>query len=349
MSLTGLEVFSVACSLTQVTSDFSAFACRTFFSCISSPGLRPLHFASCTLPFTRNSQRLTVPAVHALALRLKHLLDARHMAANHGLQDEHETTLLYALDATDEYLCHQHALAMALKDGYLNISRARYSMGATSVGESQYASEMEPLLHVVAGGKDRLGQLEWRLERRACSEKLAGRPASRGDRPGTAGQEADSVSEEVPACAVLPAEGQKHAGGGSSSSGAAEAGYSSLISEFAARFACSDDSAGAAAQRAADRAAPEPRAAAHSPASSSGAEAPPPAAGQAESCGALYGASVAQAERPAEAGSGPACQPGQQRSAAGDCPARELRARRDPLLWFGALVPPHLRAGQVRL
>ncbi|KAK9827967.1 hypothetical protein WJX81_002653 [Elliptochloris bilobata] len=25
---------------------------------------------------------------------------------------------------------------------------------------------------------------------------------------------------------------------------------------------------------------------------------------------------------------------------------REPRAHRDPLLWFGALVPPHLRAGQ---
>ena len=279
-------------------------------------------------------------------------LHARHMASSHiGSQDESETALLDALDATDEYLRHQHALAMALKDGYLNISRARYSMGATSIGESHYASEMDPLLHIVAAGKDCSGQPEWRLERRACSEKLAGRPAGRDNRAGAAAQGAESASEEVPACDRLHAAPPRHVGGGSSTDGAAEAGYSSLISEFAARFACSDDSAGAAAQPpgegAADDAAPEADAAAHSLAAPSAAEAPPPAAGHAEQLrGTLSGASRLQAERGAEAECGP---PGQQGSATGESPARQLRARRDPLLWFGALVPPHLRAGQVGL
>ena len=273
------------------------------------------------------------------------------MASSHGgSQDESETALLDALDATDEYLRHQHALAMALKDGYMNISRARYSMGATSIGESHYASEIEPLLHVVAAGKDCLGQLEWRLERGACSEKLAGRPAVRDDRPGTAGQGAESACEEVPACHRSHADPPKHTGGVSSSDGAAEAGYSSLISEFAARFACSDDGAGPAeppGEGAADSATSEAQAAAHSLAASSAAEAPPPAAGQAApSRGTLPGASKAQAERGAEAECG---LPGQQGSAMGEGPARQPCARRDPLLWFGALVPPHLRAGQVRL
>lgn len=276
------------------------------------------------------------------------------MASSHGgSQDESETALLHALDATDEYLRHQHALAMALKDGYMNISRARYSMGATSVGESHYASEMEPLLHVVTAGKDCLGQPEWRLERGACSEKLASRPAGRVDRAGAAGQEAQSASKEVPACDGLHAGPAKHDGGGSSTDGAAEAGYSSLISEFAARFACSDDDAGAAAQPpgegAADSSASEANAAAHSLAASSAAEAPPKAAGHMEqSPGTHPGASKAQAERGAEAECGPVCSPGQHRSATGEGPARQPRARRDPLLWFGALVPPHLRAGQVR-
>ena len=271
------------------------------------------------------------------------------MASSHGgSRDESETALLDALDATDEYLRHQHALAMALKDGYMNISRARYSMGATSVGESHYASEMEPLLHVVAAGKDCLGQPEWRLERGAC-EKLGSRPAGRDGRAGAAGQGAESAAEQVPACG-LHAAPPKRAGGGSSSDRAAEAGYSSLISEFAARFACSSDGAGAAAEPpgegAADSAAPLAEAAAHSLAAPSAAEAPLPAAGQAkQSPGTLPGASKAQAERGAEAECGP---PGQQGFATGEGPAREPRARRDPLLWFGALVPPHLRTGQVR-
>ena len=283
---------------------------------------------------------------------LEAALHARHMASSHGgSQDESETALLDALDATDEYLRHQHALAMALKDGYLNISRARYSMGATSIGESHYASEMDPLLHVVAAGKDCSGQPEWRIERRACSEKLAGKPAGRDNRAGAAGQGAESASEEAPACDRLHVTPPRHVGGGSSTDGAAETGYSSLISEFAARFACSDDRAGAAAQPpgegAAGNAAPEADAAAHSLAAPSAAEAPPPAAGHAEQLrGTLSGASRLQAERGAEAECGP---PGQQGSATGENPARQPRVRRDPLLWFGALVPPHLRAGQVGL
>ena len=274
------------------------------------------------------------------------------MASHHVSHDEHETALMDALDATDEYLRHQHALATALKSGFLNISRSRYSMGADSVGASQYPSKMEPLLRVIAAGNNSMGQLEWKLERRACSEKVAGRPAGRDTRTGTAGQEAESANEQVPACGDVQADPPKHAGRGSSSTVAADTGYSSLISEFAARFACSDDGVSTAAQPcgecAAGSAAPEAQAAAHSPVSSGAAEARPPAAAQASpSRGAPSGASDAQAGRPVQAGSGPGCQPGQQRPAAGSGPAREPRALRDPLLWFGALVPPHLRAGQV--
>ena len=298
------------------------------------------------------------------------------MGAN---QDEDwETALLDALDAADEYIRLQHALATLLKSGFLNISRARYTMGAGSVRASQYATEVEPSICVAASSGDGPGEPgEWRLKR--CTGKLAsgnagGEEAAHAEDGGGGARPAFTSSLTASSTSfgsfaeqgsVGGSEGRGSGGGGRGG----DVGYSSLISEFAARFSCGDDGSGPEPTAQAPAATPPARGqvpdaavsdsgAAKSLASAGSAAPQLPAAPEAAllrtaepaSSGVpLAGldpqAAAAKAEaRPATGGA-------QQASGAAGGQTRETRgvprARRDPLLWFGALVPPHLRSGQV--
>jgi len=251
-----------------------------------------------------------------------------------------ETALVDALDAADEYLAQQHALAALLRSGFLNTARARYAMGASSVRPSQYATAMEASVCVAAqqgtGGQPG----DWRLQSRAAERE--GRGAGGGAQ--SAGSDTDVPAGGSTACTAgsSPAGSAQPADG---SRGGADAGYSSLVAEFATSFACSADEAGSGvgppAAAAAASGAPGAEGAAGAPEAvpdeRRGAARPPEAA-QGGSTGAA----------PATAGpQPPACAelpPG----APADSPDRDGRARGDPLHWFGALVPPSLRAGQAR-
>lgn len=300
------------------------------------------------------------------------------MGANQ--EEDWETALLDALDAADEYIRLQQALATLLKSGFLNIARARYTMGAGSVRASQYATELVPSICVAASSGDGTGEPgEWMLER--CTGKLASGNAG--------GEEAAHAEDEGggarPAFASTPSSvtasstsfrsfAERGSGGGSEGRGSGggrggDVGYSSLISEFAAKFSCGDDGSGPEPTAQAPAATPPARGqvpdaavsdvgAAKSLASLGSAAPQLPAApeaallrtAEAASSGVpLSGldpqAAAAKAEaRPATGGAQQASGTvgGQTRETRG-----EPRARRDPLLWFGALVPPHLRSGQV--
>ncbi|XP_053096633.1 coiled-coil domain-containing protein 115 [Pangasianodon hypophthalmus] len=51
-----------------------------------------------------------------------------------------------------------------IEEGWFNISKARYSMGNKQVSALQYASEMEPLVHVYASQSEK-GEAEFKCER----------------------------------------------------------------------------------------------------------------------------------------------------------------------------------------
>jgi hypothetical protein len=252
-----------------------------------------------------------------------------------------EAALVDALDAADEYLAQQHALAALLRSGFLNMARARYAMGANSVRPSQYATAMEAFVCVAAqqgtGGQPG----DWRLQSRAAEREGC---ATAGAAESAGSDTAVPAGGSSACTAGPPAAGSAQSAGGGGRSGA-DAGYSSLVADFAARFACSADEAGSGSEPSAAAAAASAAPGAERPAGAPAAApderrgaAPPPDAAQGGSTGAA----------PATAGpQPPACAEPPPRAPA-DSPDRDGRARRDPLHWFGALAPPSLRAGQVR-
>ncbi|XP_060750658.1 coiled-coil domain-containing protein 115 [Tachysurus vachellii] len=75
--------------------------------------------------------------------------------------DQH---LLYFMDQLEILEEKRQKLNTLIEDGWFNISKARYSMGNKQVSALQYASEMEPLVHVHASRSEN-GEAEFKCER----------------------------------------------------------------------------------------------------------------------------------------------------------------------------------------
>ncbi|XP_067658913.1 coiled-coil domain-containing protein 115-like [Haliotis asinina] len=64
-----------------------------------------------------------------------------------------DKNLLEFFDVLGQVYQEQAKLEQYMKDGYLNLSRARYTMGVKSVSATQLPDEMDPLLTVVVNGE----------------------------------------------------------------------------------------------------------------------------------------------------------------------------------------------------
>ncbi|KAG7323073.1 hypothetical protein KOW79_012775 [Hemibagrus wyckioides] len=73
--------------------------------------------------------------------------------------------LLHFMDQLEILEEKRQKLNTLIEDGWFNISKARYSMGNKQVSALQYASEMEPLVHVYASGSEN-GEAEFKCERK---------------------------------------------------------------------------------------------------------------------------------------------------------------------------------------
>ncbi|XP_051736191.1 coiled-coil domain-containing protein 115 isoform X2 [Ctenopharyngodon idella] len=80
----------------------------------------------------------------------------------HNRLDEQLLLFMDQLEALEE---KRHKLNSLIEEGWFSIAKARYSMGNKQVSALQYASEMEPLVHVEASLLEG-GTAEFKCERR---------------------------------------------------------------------------------------------------------------------------------------------------------------------------------------
>ncbi|XP_043344277.1 coiled-coil domain-containing protein 115 isoform X1 [Cervus canadensis] len=105
--------------------------------------------------------------------------------ASRDLRAELDFLLLQLLGDLEQLEAKRQALNARVEEGWLSLSKARYAMGAKSVGPLQYASHMEPqvrvctrsgALHAAAGGRAeaRLGPPKVQSLFSFCSEAQDG-------------------------------------------------------------------------------------------------------------------------------------------------------------------------------
>ncbi|KAG5213604.1 coiled-coil domain-containing protein 115 isoform X1 [Ovis aries] len=71
--------------------------------------------------------------------------------ASRDLRAELDFLLLQLLEDLEQLEAKRQALNARVEEGWLSLSKARYAMGAKSVGPLQYASHMEPQVRVCTG------------------------------------------------------------------------------------------------------------------------------------------------------------------------------------------------------
>ncbi|XP_046562419.1 LOW QUALITY PROTEIN: coiled-coil domain-containing protein 115-like [Haliotis rubra] len=121
-----------------------------------------------------------------------------------------DENLLEFFDVLGQVYQEQAKLEQYMKDGYLNLSRARYTMGVKSVSATQLPDEMDPLLTVLVNGEKEDTTFEFQkpvprskdsvkddiIRKRNVKEKHSDGDAPEVETIGSAGDSSDAAKDK---------------------------------------------------------------------------------------------------------------------------------------------------------